>query len=434
MRHWSRWASARPQSGDDGDRCTRSASATAAPGSARPPRARSSSASRSGARPPSPWPSSAAISRCAPSRPTKRRARRARRSRSRGSSSRSTLPDGLLSGKPAALAAVDDVVVARVLSSSIVRVKIWSADGRVLYSDDPAQIGGHYALDSGQLALLRDGGAKVEVSDLSHPENTARPRPRRSHRGLHADPHAVRHAGAVRGLPAHGLDHVGRAPPAAGARAADPRGDRADRAHPGAADLVAHAQVAARARGARGAARQRDRGVGARAPARRRVPPRRARAGDRRPRLLARAAGRQRGCPRRRRRGRSAALHDRAPPPHGARSALAARRAPPAASGGRRARVGDRRPRQSAAGGRRLGVARDRRHGAPRPREGGAHLPRRAGGRAQRDRLRRTPPRCASRCTRDDGMARLVVSDDGRGFDSDDARDSASPRGIWASR
>ena len=81
------------------------------------------------------------------------------------------LPDGLLSGKPAALTAVDDVVVARVLSSSIVRVKIWSADGRVVYSDDQAQIGGHYALDSGQLALLRDGGAKVEVSDLSHPEN-----------------------------------------------------------------------------------------------------------------------------------------------------------------------------------------------------------------------------------------------------------------------
>ena len=57
------------------------------------------------------------------------------------------------------------------LSNSIVRVKIWSADGRVLYSDDPAQIGGHYELDAGQLRLLRDGGAKVEVSDLDRPEN-----------------------------------------------------------------------------------------------------------------------------------------------------------------------------------------------------------------------------------------------------------------------
>ena len=79
--------------------------------------------------------------------------------------------DGLLTGKPAAVGAVDDLVVSRVLSDSIVRVKIWSPDGRVLYSDDPAQIGGHYALDADQRALLRDGGAEVEVSDLSRPEN-----------------------------------------------------------------------------------------------------------------------------------------------------------------------------------------------------------------------------------------------------------------------
>ena len=83
----------------------------------------------------------------------------------------STVGNGLLAGKPAAVGAVDDVVVARVLSSSIVRVKVWSADGRVLYSDDPAQIGGRYQLDSGQLRLLREGGAKVEVSDLRRPEN-----------------------------------------------------------------------------------------------------------------------------------------------------------------------------------------------------------------------------------------------------------------------
>lgn len=82
-----------------------------------------------------------------------------------------TLRQGLSSGEPAAVAAVDDVVVARVLSSSIVRVKIWSAQGRVLYSDDPAEIGGRYPLDSEQVRLLRDGGAKVEVSDLRRPEN-----------------------------------------------------------------------------------------------------------------------------------------------------------------------------------------------------------------------------------------------------------------------
>jgi two-component system NarL family sensor kinase len=85
----------------------------------------------------------------------------------------SALEDGLLTGEgdSAALAQVDDVVLARVLSNSIVRVKVWSADGRVLYSDDPAQIGGRYALDPDQLRLLREGGANVEVSDLDRPEN-----------------------------------------------------------------------------------------------------------------------------------------------------------------------------------------------------------------------------------------------------------------------
>jgi signal transduction histidine kinase len=82
-----------------------------------------------------------------------------------------TLGDGLLTGQSDAMNAVDNVVAARILSGSIVRVKIWSPDGRVLYSDDPAQVGGRYPLDDGQRRLLRDGGAKVEVSDLSRPEN-----------------------------------------------------------------------------------------------------------------------------------------------------------------------------------------------------------------------------------------------------------------------
>jgi hypothetical protein len=66
---------------------------------------------------------------------------------------------------------VDDVVVGRILSDSIVRVKIWSAGGRVLYSDDPAEIGRRYSLSEDQRRLLRVGGAQVEVSDLSRPEN-----------------------------------------------------------------------------------------------------------------------------------------------------------------------------------------------------------------------------------------------------------------------
>jgi signal transduction histidine kinase len=84
-----------------------------------------------------------------------------------------TVGDGLLTGRPAAVTAVDDVVVGRILSSSIVRVKVWSAGGRVLYSDDPGEIGGRFALSQEQRRLLRSGGAQVEVSDLSRPENAA---------------------------------------------------------------------------------------------------------------------------------------------------------------------------------------------------------------------------------------------------------------------
>jgi len=79
--------------------------------------------------------------------------------------------DGLLKGDAKAVRAVDDVVIGRVLGKEIVRVKIWSPAGRVLYSDERAEIGGQYALDADQHRLLRNGGSEVEVSDLNRPEN-----------------------------------------------------------------------------------------------------------------------------------------------------------------------------------------------------------------------------------------------------------------------
>jgi two-component system NarL family sensor kinase len=83
----------------------------------------------------------------------------------------SALRQGLLRGDAGAVAALDDVVVARVLDDAVVRVKLWSSDGRVLYSDEPAQIGGRFPLDADQRLLLREGGVEVEVSDLGRPEN-----------------------------------------------------------------------------------------------------------------------------------------------------------------------------------------------------------------------------------------------------------------------
>ena len=145
----------------------------------------------------------------------------------------SSLGDGVLTGRPAAVAALDDVVVGRVLSNSIVRVKLWSADGQVLYSDDPAEIGGRYALDPDQLRLLREGGAEVEVSDLSRPENELDRKQGAPDRGLLPDPHSLGNTGAVRDLPALRLGHRERPSPASSACPADPGRDRVDPARAG---------------------------------------------------------------------------------------------------------------------------------------------------------------------------------------------------------
>jgi signal transduction histidine kinase len=81
------------------------------------------------------------------------------------------LTDGVLRGDRRSLQRLDDVVLGQVLSPSIVRVKLWSQDGRILYSDEPALIGRRFRLGEDELGLFRNGGAQAEVSDLTKPEN-----------------------------------------------------------------------------------------------------------------------------------------------------------------------------------------------------------------------------------------------------------------------
>jgi signal transduction histidine kinase len=83
----------------------------------------------------------------------------------------SGLSDGVLRGDPRALAKLDDLVAARLLSPTVVRVKLWSRDGRVLYSDEPAIVGRRFGLGADERALFTQGGADAELSDLSKPEN-----------------------------------------------------------------------------------------------------------------------------------------------------------------------------------------------------------------------------------------------------------------------
>jgi two-component system, NarL family, sensor kinase len=81
------------------------------------------------------------------------------------------LEDGLLRGEARALARLDRVVQERVLSNEIVRVKIWSTDGRILYSDEPRLIGARYPLGDEEQDVFESGAVDAELSDLDRPEN-----------------------------------------------------------------------------------------------------------------------------------------------------------------------------------------------------------------------------------------------------------------------
>ncbi len=81
------------------------------------------------------------------------------------------LAQGLVEGRPAALARFDRVIHARVLRDPIVRVKLWAPDGRVVYSDARHLIGRHFELGSDEVASLHTGKVDSGVSDLSLPEN-----------------------------------------------------------------------------------------------------------------------------------------------------------------------------------------------------------------------------------------------------------------------
>ncbi|MEA2371428.1 MAG: two-component system, NarL family, sensor kinase [Solirubrobacteraceae bacterium] len=81
------------------------------------------------------------------------------------------LSDGLLRGDPAAISRLDDLVQGQVLDTSVVRVKVWSRDGTILYSDEAALIGQHFGFGPDEQALFRNGGTDVALSDLTKPEN-----------------------------------------------------------------------------------------------------------------------------------------------------------------------------------------------------------------------------------------------------------------------
>jgi two-component system NarL family sensor kinase len=66
---------------------------------------------------------------------------------------------------------LDQIVRKHVIGDQIVRVKVWDATGRIVYSDDPTLVGLRFPLAASDLAVLKSGGASAEVSNLSRSEN-----------------------------------------------------------------------------------------------------------------------------------------------------------------------------------------------------------------------------------------------------------------------
>lgn len=81
------------------------------------------------------------------------------------------ITEGLLTADPAAVAAVAAVVQTKVIDDELIRVKIWTADGLVVYSDESRLEGQTFELGEDERTAIRDGLLQAEVSDLSEPEN-----------------------------------------------------------------------------------------------------------------------------------------------------------------------------------------------------------------------------------------------------------------------
>ena len=81
------------------------------------------------------------------------------------------LSDSLMHLDPAAIGALDSIVHQRILSPDVVRVKLWTAGGMIIYSDEHRLIGRSFTLDSAEVASLHGGAVDAGVSDLTDAEN-----------------------------------------------------------------------------------------------------------------------------------------------------------------------------------------------------------------------------------------------------------------------
>jgi len=81
------------------------------------------------------------------------------------------LTDTLVSGNPDAFAAMDRAVRSHVLNDLSQRVKIWTPQGRIVYSDEPALVGKVFPLPQDERAVFTHPTTRAEMSALHGAEN-----------------------------------------------------------------------------------------------------------------------------------------------------------------------------------------------------------------------------------------------------------------------
>jgi two-component system, NarL family, sensor kinase len=77
----------------------------------------------------------------------------------------------LLAGDRAAQSSFDHAMRTRVLKDPVVRIKLWTLDGRIVYSDERPLVGRRFALEPEVMSAVRKRVVAADVSDLSRPEN-----------------------------------------------------------------------------------------------------------------------------------------------------------------------------------------------------------------------------------------------------------------------
>jgi signal transduction histidine kinase len=77
----------------------------------------------------------------------------------------------LLTGDPGAIARLDAVVEGQLRDAAVVRVKVWNADERIVYSDEGRLIGRTFPAGEYQVETLQDGHVTAELTDLADDEN-----------------------------------------------------------------------------------------------------------------------------------------------------------------------------------------------------------------------------------------------------------------------